>query len=607
MDAVTREFKAHLNVLRTQYAGRPRDELLALLLLALEREQMVTVAYRETLMTDRLRRTGLPPTVQGLVRHALIWVWKDEEMHAVYIRGLLLRMGGPLLRLRSILQQANGTIGGWASSVRLHVPWNRAPLLRSAATALQWLGVAAGKVPPEVRRELDYHPFRHFCVFNVDAERTASICWDRLISLARTLPDLPPGLVEEFGRMKQDEDNHCRVFEAIADALGPDDRLAPGWSEAALAERLRTVGDEFLSRAMRGTAREVNPLGTGGRVAIREGDAMEAVFRETLEAAGLSRVLSRLPAGFRVAIKPSFMMGYHRRDPSPHVDPKLVELLARILRDHGAGDVAVMEGPNILDHFFRNRDVASVARYLGFASPLYRIVDADDDQMAHRFGRGMASYSVSRTWRDAELRIALGKVKSHPVDHFMLSLAALEGIGPRHEQYIFAERQAHRSTALMTLLSDFPPHFAILDAWAHVPDGILGMMGSMHVKTPHRFYAGEDAVAVDFTAARHVGLPDPRAGSTVREACHWFGDPEGKIEVDGPDEPIRGWRGPYDNDMSALLSSFAYPFYTFFTGRGSLFVPEMDEAAFPPLKEEGMLVRLGRRWMQTLLIMRHLR
>ena len=112
------------------------------------------------------------------------------------------------------------------------------------------------------------------------------------------------------------------------------------------------------------------------------------------------------------------------------------------------------------------------------------------------------------------------------------------------------------------------------------------MMGSTHSRTPRRIYAGEDSVSVDFIAARHMGMPDPRAGTMLRDACYWFGDPEGKIQVEGPNEPIRGWRGPYDNDMSALLSSFAYPFYTFFTGRGSLFVPEMDERAFPPITKE---------------------
>lgn len=607
MNAVTREFELELAGYQARYAGKPREELFRLLLIALEREQMVTVSYREELIADRLRRTPLPPPVRELIRHALIWVWKDEEMHAVYIRGLLLKVGTPALKLLSLLQQASGTIGGWASSVRLHVPWSQAPFMRAAATLLQWLGIVAGKVPREVRKELEYQPFRRFCEFNVDAERTAALCWARLVDVVQSVPGLRPELVDEFRRMKLDEDVHAQVFEAIARALGPDDRLAPGESEEALLARLRALGNEFLPRSHRDIPVEVNPLGTGGPVVVRTGPDKLALFRRTLDESGLPRVLARRPRGFRAAIKGTFMMAYHRRDPSPCVDPALAEALALYLRGHGAGDVALCEGRNLYDRFFRNRTVARVADYMGYRSPAYRVVDLSEEQVPHRFGRGMAQYTVGRTWREADLRLAFGKMRSHPVDHFMLAVAAMENIGPRIDEFIFAERQALRSTAVVTLLSEFPPHFAIVDAYDRAPDGILGMMGSPHARSPRRFYAGEDAVAVDLVAGRHLGISDPRASAMVRDACHWFGDPGPRLTVDGPDEPIRGWRGPYEDDLSALLSSFAHPFYTLFTARGAAFVPEMDERAFPPAGRQGVLLRLVRRCFQTLLIMRHMK
>ena len=42
----------------------------------------------------------------------------------------------------------------------------------------------------------------------------------------------------------------------------------------------------------------------------------------------------------------------------------------------------------------------------------------------------------------------------------------------------------------MTLLSEFPPHFAVVDAYDHVPDGILGMMGALELvpAKPSRHY-----------------------------------------------------------------------------------------------------------------------
>jgi hypothetical protein len=38
----------------------------------------------------------------------------------------------------------------------------------------------------------------------------------------------------------------------------------------------------------------------------------------------------------------------------------------------------------------------------------------------------------------------------------------------------------------------------------------------------------------------------------------------------------------------------AYPVYVLGSGRGALFVPQMDAQAFPPLGKEGLLLRAGR-------------
>ena len=61
----------------------------------------------------------------------------------------------------------------------------------------------------------------------------------------------------------------------------------------------------------------------------------------------------------------------------------------------------------------------------------------------------------------------------------------------------------------------------------------------------------------------------------------------------GCDGPLAGWRGPYHDELSTLLSFVAFPIYVWGSGRGALFVPEMDEAAFPPIAPEGFRLRLG--------------
>jgi hypothetical protein len=69
----------------------------------------------------------------------------------------------------------------------------------------------------------------------------------------------------------------------------------------------------------------------------------------------------------------------------------------------------------------------------------------------------------------------------------------------------------------------------------------------------------------------------------------------------GTDQPLREWRGPYHTEFSTLLSFLAYPVYVFGSGRGSLFVPEMDEKAFPPLQRETFTRRILRRGLRRLL------
>src|SRR6185503_7387835 len=118
---------------------------------SLEREQIVAVAYHEEVLGRRLLAMPLADDVRALIRRALQWAWKDEQMHAIYVRGALLKLGSPALKLQTLLQQIAGGVGGWAASVRQHVRWSEAPLSRAAATGLTWAGMLIGRVPSEVR------------------------------------------------------------------------------------------------------------------------------------------------------------------------------------------------------------------------------------------------------------------------------------------------------------------------------------------------------------------------------------------------------------------------------------------------------------------------
>jgi uncharacterized protein (DUF362 family) len=610
------QFELELASLGRKYAEHPRRQMIRLFLLALEREEIVSVGYREELIAARLTTMPISERARGIIRHALLWIWKDEEMHAIYIRGAIFKIGTFPLRARALLRQLAGALGGWSTSVRQHVRWSDAPLSRAVATLLTWTGSLTGKVPPDVRQHLRYRSFRDFCLFNVEAEKTAWLCWQRLIELTSGQRFMLPSLIDDFCRIREDEDRHRQIFEILATALDDNDQLVPEETADSLTQKIRAVGEFFLPRALRSRRVAENALGSGGRVEIVQGRALEeklSLFRGLLDghlrdllrdrAAGLGKPLSE----FRVAIKPTFMMGYDRRDRSMITDRELLVELGRFLRECGCNDVAVVEGRNLYDQFYDNRSVLNVAQYFDISSPHFRVVDLSDEQVPHAYFRGMAQYTVGRTWKDADFRISFAKMRTHPVELVHLTIANLEGIGARCDQFLFAERQADRETATMMLLDEFPPHLSIVDAYEQAADGLVGIMGCPRPATPLRFYAGRDALAVDMVATRHMGLNDPREATHLRAACHWFGDPQESTEVDCPDEQLPNWRSPYYSEFSTILSFLALPVYVLGSGRGALFVPEMDQEAFPPLRPESVALRLGRHGIQRLLGLRHRR
>ncbi len=614
MGSVYDQFQAELATLNSKYAGRPRRQMIRLFLLALEREEIVSVGYREDLIALRLKAMPISEAEREVIRHALLWTWKDEEMHAIYIRGAIFKIGNFRLRSRAFLSQLAGALGGWSTSVRQHVRWSDAPLSRAVATLVTWTGFITGKVPQDVRQHLRYRSFRDFCLFNVDAEKTAWLCWQRLIELTSEQPFMLPSLIDDFRRIMDDEDRHRRIFEILAEALDDNDHLVPEETADRLAQKIRAVGEFFVPRALRSRRVDENALGSGGRVSIVQGRTVEEklpLFHSLLEG-GLeeqlrkrARSLGKPLSELQVAIKPTFMLGYHQRDRSMITDRELLDELARFLRECGCKDVAVVEGRNLYDQFYGNRSVHDVAQYFNISSPHFRVVDLSDEQVPHSYFRGMAQYSVGDTWKNADFRISFPKMRSHPVELAHLTIGNLEGIGARCDQFLFAERQADRETATMMLLDEFPPHFSIVDAYEQAADGLVGIMGCPRPITPLRFYAGADALAVDMVATRHMGLEDPREVSSLRAACHWFGDPSDSIEIDGPDEPLGNWRSPYYSEVSTMLSFLALPVYIVGSARGALFVPEMDREAFPPLRHESVPLRLGRRGIQSLLGLRH--
>ena len=133
---------------RRECAGRPEAERSKLLLLALEREQIVAVAYREEAVAGRVAELGVGDQVRALIRQTLVWIWKDEQLHAEFTRGLLLEAGGLASALVVYGRQVQGALSGWTSSTATNRMARSAPLRTGAAGALVAAAKVAHRMPP---------------------------------------------------------------------------------------------------------------------------------------------------------------------------------------------------------------------------------------------------------------------------------------------------------------------------------------------------------------------------------------------------------------------------------------------------------------------------
>lgn len=604
---VADEQRTQLEVWAKQYDGRPDDELQRLLLLALEREQLVAVAYRDHTLARRLAELHVPEQVRAAFSQALSWAWRDEQQHTVFTRGLLLASPHLLRRATAWVQVSMGAVAGWASSTQHHATWRRAPVARAAAKVVTTLGTVAGKVPRSMRRRLQHLSFRDYCQLQRHAEISAAMCWERMTQLARESSRVDATTAEAFHLMWQHELRHRDAFAVMESAITDDGGLEPGRDPAEIVAQLRSIAPMFVPRSARLGSLGTHPLGAGGVVhVVSEAPSGRAALRAALERGGLLAVLNeraqsmgRPLDSLRVLIKPSFMLAYDREDRAVYTDPQLVQELALWLREQGVDRVTVGEAPNLYERFFAGRSVEAVAHHIGMEGD-YELVDLTEDLVDGNYAYGLGPTKISRVWRDADVRILFPKARSHPVDFAHLCFGGLEGVAGRIESYLFAERRAERETATLMPLVDYPPHFGLVEGWDVAGDGLVGMIACPRGATPRRIWAGADVLAVDLVAMRHLGLDDVNRCELLATAMTWFGDPTACMTVTGADRNVQGWRHPFASGRSALLALLAYPVFQHAGARGAMFAPRMDAEAFPPLAAQGWWLRWRRgvvRWM----------
>ena len=593
---------------RSECAGRPAKERQRLLLLALEREQIVAVAYREEAVAGRVAALDIGSDARDLLRQTLIWIWKDEQLHAEYLRGELLRAPGFLSRVVVYGRQLQGALSGWTSATANLSDSRTAPFRTGAAGVLVAVAGLTGQVPPVLRDELHYQTFHRYCELNIALEASAELAYRRLVELSDD-----PEQRRTIDRIRHDEARHTEAFRLLAAALTEDDRLCDPSSLDRLAADLAAVSLWFvpahLRPAMAGTepapsdgptpVQRPRTFGSRRRVAVGDGRDRadkEAVLEDCLDRAGLGE---RAAEASSVAIRASFMLGYDRRDRSNVNDPEMVALLARYLRSKGVGDVALLEAPTVYGNHYAHRSVAEVAAYFGFDSPEYRIVDISQDLRPFAYDRGYVQHAISGSWLDADLRIVMPKLRTAPTDFAHLSMNTLEGSNGRIDDTVYAGRSVDYRSATMMLLDVAPPDFSVVDGWAPVADGPFGVMGCNRPAGVRVVYAGADALSVDEVVLGDLGVGDPRRAPIVRLAHHWFGLAPATVEVDGP-RPDLGHqlRGAHASRTIRALGLLSDPIYTYLSSAGRVFVPGLDTVSFPPLRPIGPALRTFQRATQ---------
>ena len=591
-----RDVQRQLDRWAIEFAGRPGSERKRLLLLALEREQIVAVAYREEAVAGRVAALEVGDDVRALIHQTLVWIWKDEQMHAEYLRGELLGVGGLGPAAVVYGRQIQGAISGWTSATSNHRRARTAPFRTGAASALVFVAGALGRIPPALKGELRFQTFHRYCELNVALEASAELAYRRLVELTDTEAER-----RTMERIRQDEARHRDAFALLTEVLGDDDRLEPQWSIPTLTERLSEISEWFIPAGLRPSEEGKAAASFSSRRAVAVGTGRNdrekvAVLESCLDRAGLAALASR---STYAAIRVSFMLGYDRRDRSNVNDPELVDAVARYLIRHGVEDVAVLEAPTVYGNAYGNRSVQSVASYFGFDSPAYRVVDIGRNLRQCTYERGFVQHAISGEWLDADLRVVMPKLRTDPTEFAHLSLSTLEGSTGPIDATFYAGRQIDFRSATMMLLDVAPPDFAVVDAWSPVADGPFGVMGCHRPADIRHIYAGADALSVDEVVLGDLGVRDARLAPIVRQVYHWFGLTPAEVEVDGV-RPELGTvlRGAHASKLLRGLGAVSYPVYVYLSGHGELFVPAIDTTAFPAKRPIGPVAGVVQRAAQ---------
>ena len=232
---------------------------------------------------------------------------------------------------------------------------------------------------------------------------------------------------------------------------------------------------------------------------------------------------------FAIIIKPNFMFMYSLKDRSTFTDPELIEYLIDQIYKQGYRNISIAEARSTYGIFFTNREVESVANYIGLDGVtcdgvIYNIIDLSLGLEDYSFSGKLGTHSVNTNWKNADFRISFATNKTHSYAYYTLTIKNIYGALPKEDKFkeYHCERDIYSTT--IEFLKHFPVHFGFIDAQISA-DGPFGIFADKDPNYTETIIGGDDLVAVDWVGAAKMGL-DPMVSKYMELAVKEFGKPE---------------------------------------------------------------------------------
>ncbi len=260
---------------------------------------------------------------------------------------------------------------------------------------------------------------------------------------------------------------------------------------------------------------------------------------------------------FAIIVKPNFMFMYSTKDPSTYTDPELVEYLVTIMYERGYRNLAVGEARSTYGTFFTNREVKTVAEYIGLKGRNYRIIDLSENLENFQYSGKLGKHYVNREWKNADFRISFAKNKTHTYAYYTLTIKNIYGALPMENKFLEYHHERDIFSTTIEFIRHFPIHFGFIDAYQSA-DGPFGIFADKNPNKTETVIGSEDIVATDWVGAEKMGM-DPMISEYMKMGVEAFGKPQ--ITLAGDRGVYPGWVNVWDMFPPFLFKGFDKHYY----------------------------------------------